>query len=61
MPEETLEERIDALHAEIEELITARIKDEAAQAVGVPEIVVRQLFNSRWGTCRCTVAKEAFK
>ena len=55
---ETLDQRIEALHAEIEAMILDRIALEKAGAPGVPEQMIRDMFDAKYGVCACRVAKR---
>jgi hypothetical protein len=58
--EPPLLERIDALHAEIEELIDREV--ERQKEPGVPHTVYRGLILARChGFCRCMVARQLDK
>ena len=51
--EPTLAERIEALRAEINVLIDARVNEIAKDAPGVPEGVIRNTLVARGGGCEC--------
>jgi len=57
----TLDERLDQIHSEIEALIEDRIALEAAENPGVPQVVLRQMFNSRFGACHCAAYRAALR
>jgi hypothetical protein len=51
--------KAEALQAEIEELITLRIRERAAEISGVPAMVLRRMLESRsCGYCRCLALKN---
>jgi hypothetical protein len=51
--------KANALQAEIDELITLRIRERAAEISGVPTIVLRRMLESRsCGYCRCLALKN---
>ena len=50
---QTLEERIVALHAELQTVIAAYIDERAAMVIGVPHGVVSATILSRASGCRC--------
>jgi hypothetical protein len=54
----TLDERIAAIHADMEAIIEDRIAVEAASAVGVPRQVIRQMFDARYGRCLCRAYEQ---
>jgi hypothetical protein len=54
----TLAQRIEQIHAEVEALIQDRIAAEMATAPGVPEGVIRQMFNARYGKCKCVAYQQ---
>jgi hypothetical protein len=59
-PKSSLEERIAALHAEIEELITRHLDRVAAEFPGVPRDIARQVeieAFARSNYCPCKAAK----
>ena len=49
----TLSDRIEALRAEINALIDARVREIAKDAPGVPEGVIRNILVARGGGCEC--------
>jgi hypothetical protein len=49
----TLQERIQALHDEIDALVAARVDEIALDAPGVPKRSIEQLAFARAGGCRC--------
>lgn len=51
----TLAERIEAIHAEVQALIEDHIAAEKAQCPGIPETMLRQMFDARYGVCACRV------
>jgi hypothetical protein len=53
-----LEERIEALNNEIEALIQDRVALEKAQCPGIPEATLRQMFDAKFGKCRCLAYKQ---
>ncbi|MBV9556362.1 MAG: hypothetical protein JO254_04740 [Pseudolabrys sp.] len=57
----TLEQRIDAINTEVEALIQDRIAAEKAESPGIPEGVLRQMFDARYGKCGCRAYKAALK
>jgi len=51
--------KIGALQAEIDELITLRIRERAAEISGVPAMVLRRMLEQRsCGYCRCMALKN---
>jgi len=50
---QTLEERIVALHAELQTVIAAYIDERAATVPGVPKGNVEAIILARAGGCRC--------
>ena len=51
--------KIDALHAEIDELITLRIRERAAEISGAPAMALRRMLEHRsCGYCRCLALKK---
>ena len=51
--------RAEALQAAIDELITHRIRERAAEISGVPSLVLRRMLESRsCGYCRCLALKN---
>jgi hypothetical protein len=58
LPPATLAQRVEALHNEIEAIISERIAAEMATAPGVPEGVIRQMFNARYGKCKCVAYQQ---
>lgn len=57
-PMPTLEDRIEAIHAEIEAMIEARVDEAAASAPGVPKDAIRRLIINRATNrmfCHCAV------
>jgi hypothetical protein len=53
----TLKERIAAVHAEIDDLIAARIDEVAASAPGIPKANLEMMMFARADGCHC----EKFK
>jgi hypothetical protein len=52
-------EKIEALQAEIDELVTERIRTRAAEISGVPTSALRRLLEVRsGGYCRCLALKK---
>jgi hypothetical protein len=49
----SLEERIKALHEEIDELIERQVDISAANVTAIPRGVLRQCLVARAGGCRC--------
>ena len=54
----TLAERIDAINAEVEALIQDRIAAEKAANPGIPEQSLRQMFDAKYGRCKCLAFKQ---
>ncbi len=51
--------KAEALQADIDELITNRIRERAAEISGVPSMVLRRILESRsCGYCRCLALKN---
>jgi hypothetical protein len=51
--------KAEALQAEIDELITLRIRERAAEISGVPSMVLRRMLEGRsCGYCRCMALKN---
>jgi len=51
--------KIEALQAEVDELITLRIRKRAAEISGVPTLVLRRMLEQRsCGYCRCMAFKN---
>jgi hypothetical protein len=53
----TLQERIQALHAEIDQLVSERIDEIAAEAPGVPTDSIKQTTFARANGCRCAMVR----
>jgi len=60
-PPASLEQRIDAIRAEVEALIQDRIALEKAQCPGIPEPCLRQMFDAKYGRCKCLAFKQFAK
>jgi hypothetical protein len=58
LPPATLAQKIEQIHADVESLIQVRIAAEMATAPGVPEGVIRQMFNARYGKCKCVAYQQ---
>jgi hypothetical protein len=54
----TLAQRIEQINAEVEALIQDRIAAEKAQNPGVPEQVLRQLFDAKHTKCKCVAHQQ---
>jgi DNA helicase TIP49 (TBP-interacting protein) len=51
--------KAEALQAEIDKLITYRIRERAAEISGVPSMVLRRMLEGRsCGYCRCMALKN---
>ena len=53
----SLQERINALHEEIQRLVAARVDEIAKEPPGVPKGSIEQMTFGRAGGCRCRMAK----
>jgi hypothetical protein len=53
----SLQDRIAALHDEIDQLVAARVQEIASFTPGVPLGVIEQTVFSRAGGCRCAMAR----
>jgi hypothetical protein len=54
---QTLEERIKALHEEIDKVVAAYVDARAAEVIGVPRGSVEGSLLGRAGGCRCEELK----
>lgn len=52
-PPVSIEDRINALRAEIDAFIDERVTKEAKECPGVPVGVLRNLLTARAGECQC--------